>query len=78
VTGDTLALLAYEMLTGVPACRGDSPIDLILAVVDQPVPPARSVRPDLPSELDQVLSREPSAPAKDPGRRHPMPGGHRA
>ncbi|HZU15687.1 MAG TPA: YceI family protein [Candidatus Dormibacteraeota bacterium] len=63
-----LALLVYEMLTGVPAYRGDSPIDLVLAAVERPVPPARSIRPDLPPELDEVLAR---ALAKDPERRHP-------
>jgi PAS domain S-box-containing protein len=62
-----LALLVYEMLTGTPAYQGDSPIDLILAVVNQPAPSVRSIRPDLPAELDEVLRQ---ALAKDPGRRH--------
>src|SRR5579875_3400094 len=62
-----LALLVYEMLTGVPAYQGDSPIDLILAAVNRSAPSARSIRPDLPPELDEVLSR---ALAKDPRQRH--------
>lgn len=61
-----LALLAYEMLTGVRPYSCKSRIDLILSTVFDPVPSPRSIDADLPVELEGVLSR---ALAKDPRER---------
>jgi PAS domain S-box-containing protein len=63
-----LAVLAFEMLTGSRPYAADAPTDLILATVRSPVPSAVARRPELPAELDAVLSK---GLAKDPEERHP-------
>jgi PAS domain S-box-containing protein len=63
-----LAVLAFEMLTGTRLHTEDSPADMLLATVRAPTPSAVARRPDLPPELDLVLTR---ALAKDPEQRHP-------
>jgi PAS domain S-box-containing protein len=62
-----LAVLAFEILTGTRMHAEDSSADLMLATVRAPIPSAVTRKPDLPPELDMVLSR---ALAKDPGQRH--------
>src|ERR1700730_17806749 len=52
-----LGLLAYELLTGTRPFAASSPVDLILATVYDPVPSVRTLNPELPAELDPVLSR---------------------
>jgi PAS domain S-box-containing protein len=61
-----LGLMAFEMLTGSLPYSGDSPLDLILATVNDPVPLARAFNPDISDGVDDVLFR---ALAKDPGDR---------
>jgi len=63
-----LAVLAFEILTGTRMYAEDSSADLMLAAVRAPIPSAVTRRPELPTELDMVLSR---ALAKDPEQRHP-------
>jgi PAS domain S-box-containing protein len=62
-----LAVLTFEILTGTRMHAEDSAADLMLATVRAPTPSAVTRKPDLPGELDMVLSR---ALAKDPGQRH--------
>jgi PAS domain S-box-containing protein len=64
----SLAVLAFEMLTGTRLYSDASTPDLVLATVRAPIPSAVARRPELPPELDMVLSR---ALAKNPGERHP-------
>jgi PAS domain S-box-containing protein len=61
-----LGLLLFEMVTGTQPYAGESPPQLILATVNDPVPSARTRNPELPPELDEVLFR---ALAKDPSDR---------
>jgi PAS domain S-box-containing protein len=61
-----LGLLAFELLTGHRPFMASSPVDLILATVYDPVPSARALNPELPTELDSVLFR---ALAKNPAER---------
>ncbi|MDQ6772032.1 MAG: YceI family protein [Candidatus Dormibacteraeota bacterium] len=52
-----LALLAFELLTGSRAYTGATPLELILAVADGPVPSIRAVDPRFPDEVDEVFIR---------------------
>jgi PAS domain S-box-containing protein len=63
-----LAVVAFEILTGTRMYMEDSSADLMLATVRAPIPSAVTRRPELPTELDIVLSQ---ALAKDPEQRHP-------
>ncbi|WP_333691732.1 serine/threonine-protein kinase, partial [Chloroflexus sp.] len=61
----SLAVVAYEIITGRVPFSGPTP-QLILAHAQLPPPPLSSVAPDLPTDLDLVMSR---ALAKRPERR---------
>jgi WD40 repeat protein/serine/threonine protein kinase len=51
----SLGAILYELLTGRPPFRGETPLDTVLQVVkDDPVPPAR-VRPGVPKDLDTIV-----------------------
>jgi serine/threonine-protein kinase len=54
------------MLTGTRPFRGETPMAVIVAHVQQPPPRPRSVNPKLPEELDAVVAR---GLQKDPARR---------
>ncbi|MBO0690750.1 MAG: protein kinase, partial [Candidatus Dormibacteraeota bacterium] len=58
-----LAQLVFEMVTGRRPYTGETPPELMVATVSDPVPSARGLAPDLPPELDAVLAR---GLAKDP------------
>ena len=61
-----LGALLYALLTGEPP--GGQTLPEVLAALDRPPPPPRTLRPELPRELDAVCRR---ALALDPGQRHP-------
>ncbi|MFJ2834774.1 MULTISPECIES: serine/threonine-protein kinase [Nocardia] len=63
----SLACTLFWMLTGTVPFPGPNPAAVIQAHMSKPVPPLRSLRPDLPSTLDTVLAR---ATAKQPGARY--------
>ncbi|MFV9504127.1 MAG: serine/threonine-protein kinase [Oscillochloridaceae bacterium umkhey_bin13] len=63
----SLAVVAYEIITGRVPFVGATP-QLIVAHSQQPPPPPSSVQANLPSELDEVLTR---ALAKRAERRYP-------
>ena len=63
-----LAVLAYELLTGVRPFERDSATAEAMAHVSAPIPPASAANPDLPREVDDVLAR---GLAKDPAHRYP-------
>ena len=64
----SLAAIVYEMLTGRPAFSGGTLAAVAYQVVHAAAAPIRDFRPELPGELDQVLSR---ALAKDQKARFP-------
>ena len=64
----SLAAIVYEMLTGRPAFSGETLASVAYQVVHAAAAPIREFRPELPGELDQVLSR---ALAKDQQARFP-------
>ena len=53
----------YEMVTGELPFRGDYPSAIIYSVLNEPQKPATELKPDLPPEIDAVISR---CLAKDP------------
>ena len=63
-----LACSAFEMLTGEPPFRRDQGMSVMFAHLSEPPPSARQRRPDLPADIDQVLTR---ALAKSPADRYP-------
>src|SRR5688572_20116871 len=62
-----LGCVAFEMLTGLPPFRGANVTAIVTQHLQAPVPSARALRTDLPSEVDDVLRR---ALAKDPAHRY--------
>lgn len=53
----SLACLLYELLTGVPPFRRDTPVASLFAHVHAERPSVLAVRPDVPQALDAVVSR---------------------
>ena len=63
-----LAVVGYEMLTGVRPFTGSSPQSILAAHMTEPPPPVRQQRADVPARVSGALDR---ALAKDPGARFP-------
>ena len=53
----SLGALIYEMLTGRSPFQGKNPADVLRRVVYEPPPRLRSLRPELPVELENLLDR---------------------
>jgi len=62
-----LGAILYEMLTGRPPFRGESPMETIRLIITQAAKPPRRLRPDVPRALEAVCLK---CLAKDPGRRY--------
>jgi serine/threonine protein kinase len=63
----SLGAVLYEMLAGRPPFSGDTHLQTMHAIVHDPVPRLRVARPDLPSEIERIVSR---ALEKDPAKRY--------
>ena len=64
----SLAVIAYQLLTGVSPFEGGGTIAIVNKIVNGPRPSARTVNPALPSRVDDVLRR---GLAQLPGERYP-------
>lgn len=53
----SLGLVMYEMFTGQPAFRGDTPISLALKQLNETPSPLCSVEPDLPEQIDHIVQK---------------------
>jgi DNA-binding SARP family transcriptional activator/tRNA A-37 threonylcarbamoyl transferase component Bud32 len=70
----SLACVLYEMLAGVPPFWGRSPQAILARHAADPVPPVRTVSPEVPAGVERALVR---ALAKDPADRWPSAGAFR-
>ena len=62
----SLGVILYEMATGRPPFRAETPMGVVFKHVNDPLPPARSFNPEVLPGLERVLDR---ALAKDPRQR---------
>ena len=60
--------LLYEMLTGHPPCEGGDAMAVLHKKANEDPPGIRSLRPELPRELERLVAR---ALARAPADRHP-------
>ncbi len=63
----SLGRVLYEMLTGRPAFRGNSPVETLYAIIHNEPRPASNLNPQLPAEAVAMLEK---ALAKDPAERY--------
>ncbi len=63
----SLGVVLYEMLTGRPPFRGDSPVAVAYQHVSSEVDPPSAVNPDVPKDLDRIVLK---AMHKDPASRY--------
>lgn len=66
-----LALILFELLAKRPAYEADTPGAMTVKIVTQKVPSVRSIRPEIPQKLDDVIQK---GMAKKPGDRYPNVG----
>ena len=52
-----LAVMTYELLAGALPFTGDTPLALMYQHLNEPPPPIRRVRPDLPEKVEAVLQK---------------------
>lgn len=64
----SLGVVLYEMLTTLLPFTGTTPVMVALQHASAPVPPLRSIRPEISPSVERVVMR---ALAKDPARRYP-------
>lgn len=64
----SLAIVLYEMITGRQPFRGTTPIDVTVAIINQPPPPVARYAPGAPEQLQAIFDK---ALQKDPDARYP-------
>ena len=52
-----LGVILYQCVTGIMPFQAETLPELVLKIVTQPLPPLRSVRPDVPRAFEQVVHR---------------------
>ena len=52
-----VGLLLHEMLTGRPVFHGGQIAEVLARIISQPIPPPRSVDPNVPADIDAVTMR---------------------
>jgi hypothetical protein len=64
------AILLWLMFTGKKPFEGKSLVDTLNKQINDPLPPARDMNPDVSEALDKVINK---MAAKDPAKRYPTP-----
>ncbi len=67
----SLAASLFEMLTGRQPYTAETPLGVIVRHINDPIPSARAIKPDLPPAVDDLIQ---SGLAKDPAARPPSAG----
>ena len=67
----SVGVMLYEMVSGKPPFKADSAMTLMMMHVNDPIPDLRSLRPDVPTDLVQIINK---ALAKDPNQRYQKAG----
>lgn len=63
-----LGVVLFEMLTGREPYQAETPMAVLLKHINEPMPPVRDYRDDIPFALDEVVQK---STAKDPDDRYP-------
>jgi len=63
----SVGAILYELLSGKPPHRADTVERLLFKILSGPVEPLRSVRPDIPAEIERIVER---ALNRDPAQRY--------
>ncbi len=63
----SLGVMLFEMLTGQPPFKAETPMGVVLKHINEPVPSACSLNSALPSTVDEIIAR---AMAKSPNDRY--------
>jgi serine/threonine protein kinase len=67
----SLGVVLYELLTGQQPYQAETPLAVVFKHVSEPLPPPRTVNPNVPEPLERVVIK---AMAKDPAQRYQTAG----
>ncbi|MFQ6101234.1 MAG: protein kinase [Anaerolineae bacterium] len=67
----SLGVMLYEMVTGRAPYEAETPLAVVLKHIQEPLPLPRSIRPEVPEEVERVILR---AMAKEPEDRYQTAG----